>query len=99
MLFKPEPWEYTRPGFMSDEDLEKCYDRRGLIPADPYSVAGMNRDDQALADNHPHTTHWKDANGRWCFATFYRWDDGRDLDVYRRDSEWRDDWWFAGLRK
>jgi hypothetical protein len=99
VLFKPEPWEYTRPGFMSNEDLEKCYDRRSFVPADPYSVAGMNRDDQALADKYPHTTHWKDAKGKWCFATFRRGGVGRLLFVDRYGSEWDDGWWFAGLRK
>jgi hypothetical protein len=99
ILFKPEPWEYTRPGFMSDDDLEKCFERRSLKPADPYSVAAVNEDDPAFADEKPHGTHWKDVNGNWCFAAFRRWNDGRRLDVGRFDSDWYGGWWFAGLRK
>lgn len=99
ILFQPEPWEYTRPGFMSDDDLEKCFERRSFIPADPYSIAGLNRDDLAFADENPHITHWKDADGDWCYATFHRWLGKRILDVNRHDCGWRGHWWFASLPK
>lgn len=85
--------------YVSDDELEREYALRGLVPADPYSLAAVNRDDPTLADAKPNCTHWKDIEGKWCFATFNRWDDERNLRVYRRDAEWGDDWWFAGLRK
>ncbi len=99
VFFKPEPWEYTKPGLMSDEDLEKALDRRGLKPADPYSVCAVNEADKAFADEHPNATHWKDSSGKWCFATFYLWFDGRRMNVRRRGNDWDDRWWFAGVRK
>ncbi len=98
-FFKPRPEEYTRPGFMSDEDLDKAFERRGLKAADPYSVAAVNEDDPAFADDHPNATHWKDAAGKWCFAAFSRWYDERDVRVYRIDDDWGGRWWFAGVRK
>ena len=91
---------FFKPGcFLSDADLEKEFDLRGLKPADPYSLAAVNEKDPAFADAHPNATHWKDAAGRWCFATFYRWRDGRLVGVDRGDHDWHDRWWFAGVRK
>lgn len=84
----------------SDDDLEKQFDLRGLKPASPYSVAKVNEDDPAFADTHPNGTHWKDAQGRWCFATFFREVGERGVGVHRRgDYDWDDSWWFAGVRK
>ena len=97
-FFKPEPWEYTRPGFMSDEDLDKALDRRALKSSDFRPVAAVNEADPVFADDHPHGVHWQDENGNWCFAAFGRWDDERSVYV-DRDSVWIDYWWFAGLRK
>jgi hypothetical protein len=99
IFFKPEPWEYTKPGWMSDDDLEKCFERRNLKPTDPYSLAKVHQDDPAFADDKPNLTHWKDKDGNWCFATFRRWGDGRDVDVHRGDNGWDGGWWFAGRRK
>lgn len=99
VFFKPEPEEYTRPGWMSDEDLDKAYERRGLKAADPYSQTQANKDDPAFADDHPNGTHWKDKDEKWCFAAFYRWDGGRSVDVRRYGNGWDGCWWFAGLRK
>ena len=86
--------------FISDDNLGKEYELRGLVPADPYSLAQVNKSDPSFADTHPNGTHWKDADGKWCFATFRRWiGDERDVNVRRNDSDWFDRWWFAGLRK
>lgn len=85
--------------YISDDDLEKQYELRGLTPADPYSLAAVNEVDPAFADDHPNCTHWKDGKGKWCYAAFDRWDGLRDVDVSRSDDEWRDSWWFAGCRK
>ncbi|HXF43908.1 MAG TPA: hypothetical protein VNK70_00285 [Candidatus Paceibacterota bacterium] len=85
--------------YVSDNDLEKEYELRGLMPADPYSLAAVNGADPAFADERPNGTHWKDADGRWCYAAFDRhWDDGRRVRVNRDGRDWSDDWWFAGLR-
>ncbi len=97
VFFKPDLSE--RNGFISDDDLEKEFELRGLKPADPISVAAVNEADPAFADEKPHGTHWKDAKGNWCYATFYRWDDEREVSVRRSDNDWHDGWWFAGVRK
>lgn len=96
-IFKPEVWEYTRPGYMSGEDLDKAYARRNLVPADSYSTAAVNEADPAFADERPNATHWKDANGKWCYTAFDRWDDERDVAVRRDGLGWDDFWSFAGL--
>jgi len=84
----------------SDDNLEKEYEIRGLKPADTYSQAAVNEADLAFADTHPNGTHWKDKNGKWCFAAFEQWIDGwRLVLVNRSDGDWTDRWWFAGLRK
>lgn len=85
--------------FISDDDLEKEYEKRGLKPADAYSLAAVNRDDPAFGDEKPNCTHWKDAQGKWCYVAFSRWDAGRRVDVRRSDGDWGGNWWFAGLRK
>jgi len=92
---------YFFPGgrYRSDAELEKEFDLYGLKP-DPYAHAAVNEADPAFADKYPNATHWKDADGKWCYAAFYRWDDGeRYVNVYRDGSDWNDDWWFAGCRK
>ena len=85
--------------YISDNDLEGEYASRGLKPADPCSLAAVNEADPAFADEHPNGTHWKDAKGKWCFATFLRWHGERGLGVDRHDRGWDGSWWFAGVRK
>ncbi|HSX24645.1 MAG TPA: hypothetical protein VLG69_01630 [Candidatus Andersenbacteria bacterium] len=97
-FFEPEPSEYTRPGFINDDDLQKALERRGLVH-DPIAVAAANEEDPAFADKHPNGTQWKDANGKWCYATFRRWRDERRVDVFRGGNGWGDGWLFAGVRK
>lgn len=97
VFFKPDLSQ--RNGFISDDDLEKEFELRGLKPADPISVAAVNEADPAFADEKPHGTHWKNSDGKWCFTTFRQWDDGRSVRVNRCDRGWRGSWWFAGLRK
>lgn len=96
VFFKPDLSE--RNGFISDDDLEKEFESRGLKPADPISVAAVNEADPAFADEKPHGTHWKDAKGNWCYAAFNRFGVKREVNVYRVDYVWNDDWWFAGVR-
>lgn len=86
--------------FVNDAELEKEYKFRGLKPADPYSLATVNEDNFAFADEYPNSTHWKDSGGRWCYAAFHRWSGGgRSVGVRRSDFGWRVYWWFAGARK
>jgi len=98
IFFKPRPEAFTN-GYITDEALEKEYAFLGLTPADSYSLCAVNEADPVFADEHPNATHWKDADGKWCFATFHRWNGGRKVYVNRHDYDWRVDWLFAGLRK
>ena len=88
-----------RNGCISDDDLEKEFELRELKPADPISVAAVNEADHGFADKHPNGTHWKNADGKWCFATFSRLGGARRVNVDCGGGGWCDDWWFAGLRK
>jgi hypothetical protein len=85
--------------WISDDNLEKEYAARGLVPCDPYTLAKVNQDDPAFADQHPNGTHWKDGDDKWCFAAFLRWNDGRSVGVDRHGIAWSGRWWFAGVRK
>ena len=96
---KAEVFFFNLGRFVSDEELEKEYEKRGLKAADPYSLSAVNEDDPAFADSHPNGTHWKNENGKWCYAAFRRWVGGREVRVHRRVIVWYDFWWFAGLRK
>jgi len=99
-FFKPDPSAYDVNGLISDDNVEKEFDRHGLKPVDPYRLAAVNEADPAFADEHPNATHWKGADGKWCYAAFYRWGDGgRSVRVDRDDYDWGGHWWFAGCRK
>lgn len=86
---------FTVGKYTSDNDLEKEYEVRGLIPADPVSILTYWKD----SDIKYLVTHWKDAEGKWCFSTFHDWRGGRSVFVRRSGDGWYDGWWFAGVRK
>jgi len=98
-FFKPSAETYDENGLISDDNLEKEFELRGLKPVDPYKLSQFNADGPAFADEKPHGTHWKNADGQWCFAAFYRWRGRRCVDVFESGSDWGAFWWFAGLRK
>lgn len=95
-FFMPEPWEYTHPGYMSDEDLEKAMKRRVLV-SDPYAQIQVNIDDPAFAEEHPNGTHFKDADGNLYSLAFDRWLGRRRVSVCRVAGGWGYDWWFGGV--
>lgn len=97
VFFKPDL--SLRGGCICDDDLEKEYELRGLKPADPYSLAKVNQDDPAFADSRPNCTHWKDTDGKWCYASFGGYGEERGVGCGRRVVAWVADWSFAGLRK
>jgi hypothetical protein len=83
----------------TDEEWDEHLDFMGLKPCDPFTLAKYNADNPDAGDNRPNGTHWKDAAGKRCFASFSRWEDERELYVSRSEYGWNDDWWFAGVRK
>ena len=84
--------------YVTDVKLEKEYESRGLVPADLYALANWNEEHKD-DERRYFATHWKDAQGKWCFAAFGRWRGGRRVRVSRYDGGWGGGWWFAGLRK
>ena len=85
--------------YISDDELEKEYIARNLIPATPEMINAYDKAYPKKMDDMRYvSTHWKDADGEWCYAAFCRWDDGvRSVRVGRHDFGWSDFWWFAGL--
>jgi hypothetical protein len=83
---------------LSDSDLKNEYLLRGLRPADPISIAAVNEADPAFADRKPHTSHWKDAKGCWCYITFHCWGGKREVVVHSNNDDHKDNEWFAGIR-
>ena len=83
---------------MSAEEVEKEFDRRGLVPC-PRKQAQANTDDPSFADQHPNGTQWNREGKVSSFLAFSRWGDERDVHCDRRDGGWRGYWWFAGVRK
>jgi hypothetical protein len=84
---------------ISDNKLEHEFGARGLVPCDPHTLANVNQDDPAFADDYPNCTHWKDSDGKWCFVSFDRWNGERGVDVRRDHIAWGGGWWFAGVCK
>ena len=84
--------------YASDDEVAKALEERGLVP-DPYAQAAVNEAYPSLADEYPNGTHWKDKDGNWCCAAFYRDGGGRIVYVSRNDDDWDDIWWFGGVRK
>lgn len=84
---------------VSNADLEKEYELRGLTP-DPIAQMAVNETDPAFADEHPNGTQWKNSKDQWCFAACHRWGgDGRYVAVNQSGHAWDGHWWFAGTRK
>lgn len=86
--------------WISDNDLVKEYQQRGLIP-DPYAQTQVNINDPAFADAHPNGTYWQDSDNKWCFVNF-DWDENYTHDVcvdHNGAGGWATNWWFGGVRK
>jgi glyceraldehyde 3-phosphate dehydrogenase len=86
---------------VTNDELAKEYDSRGLMPADPYVLAAVNASDRSFAAELPNGTHWRSTDGEWCFAAFHHGSDGEHYaHVYRHDiGWWHESRWFAGVRK
>jgi hypothetical protein len=85
--------------YITDDELNKEFYLRGLKPVDPFALAALNEAYPAFADEKPNATHWKDAQGNWCYAIFGRWRGERRVNVNRNAGDWNDNYWFAGVRK
>lgn len=83
---------FTLNEYVSDDQLEKEYISRGIIPANLNEIISILDGEKHIA------THWKDAKNRWCCAAFDRWDVGRHVYIFRRrDGDWHGGGSFAGV--
>lgn len=89
---------------VTDDQLEKEYEWRGLKPVDPYALIAANEEDEHLMTDFPNATHWKGKKGKWCVAYFAhydlgRWESGRSVSfvMHTAESGWGPGWWFAGV--
>jgi hypothetical protein len=72
--------------------------KRGLVLADPHTLAAYNKANSDFVTLHPNGTQWIGENGKVCYATFRRSDDKCNVHVSRDDGGWLEGWWFAGFR-
>ena len=56
---------FNTPRTMSFEEILQECDQKGLVPADPYSLAALNEEDPEYAYIAPNLTFWKSADGWW----------------------------------
>ena len=93
--------------WVENDELERKYVELGLVP-DPLALAVLNENDLGFADSYNNATHWKDAEGGWCFIAYelHRYHDlycrpQRDRSVYVMGEDkgwWANDWLFGGVR-
>lgn len=83
---------------MADERVEELIPV-GFRSADPWELVAVNEDDSSFADNHPNFTHWQNANKKWCWAAFRKWDCKRVVHAYRSDDVWDAYWYLAVVRE
>lgn len=85
---------------VDEEELDKEYEARGLVPADPYALAAVNETDPLFSRSYPNGTHWKDKRGRWCVCKFSSRAGVREVRAGFRLPyvRWTPSWWFAGVR-
>lgn len=84
-------------GYCHNDDLANDYERRGLKPVDPYSLAVVNKTDRTLATKYPNGSIWKGADGEWCLIRFSPCGDVPNVTVRRADISAFE--WAAGIRQ
>ncbi len=94
-IFNVDKSKY-KDGVLSCNDLAEEYRQRGLR-VDVEALADYCKKNPAAADEKGLACQWIDADGKYCFAAFYRWPDARRVYVSRGGLDWHDDWSFAGV--
>ena len=92
-----EKIEYFNIGkWVTNEELMKEYESRGLIPCYPLDLIEVCKDTQ----HHDFiATVWDFYGSNLSYIAFDGWGGGRGVGVDRSGSRWSGRWWFAGLRK
>jgi hypothetical protein len=79
------------------------YERLGLVPVDPFTLASINEADLASAGVYRYATQWTNAENEHCYASFSRVRGVRSVRVGQQGTQyWANkyrNWWFAGVRK
>lgn len=90
---------FTLGKHIPDDELEKEYADRGLVPASPFDLFEYDKEHGKILDEKSYiATHWKDSSDKWCFATFGRWSGERSVRVGRSGFDWSGFWWFSGVK-
>lgn len=100
VFFQPKAWECDRDGnLMQALDLEKALARRGLVRADPYSVAAVYEADSDFIDNKAVIVHWDTTlSERSPSACFYSSEGNRKVRLSNFCSHGGIRQWCAGIR-
>ena len=86
--------------YESDDELEEEYASRNLVPATISDLIRFDKENREKLDEMAYVgTHWKNADGKWCFAAFSGWSGEHHVSVDRYGDGWGGGWWFAGVRK
>lgn len=95
----------TKHHDMADDEVEREYRKRELIPIDPRTLAAINQNGPAFRKRFVNGTHWKDAHGEWCYVNFWGDLQGAGHSIHSLDWKgtdnnpraWMPDTWFAGV--
>jgi hypothetical protein len=98
-FFKPDNSAFNAEGVLTDQALDHEYVKRGLKPADMYSIVFVDKADPSLVLSYPYATHWKDVEGNWCHGAIVNFEGERRLHVNRSVRGWKQHWYFAGIPK
>lgn len=82
---------------LPDSEVEAERKKRGLVQ-DLAALVQYNADNPDFATDHPNGDSWKDANGKWCYASFSRWYGEREVHVDFGGNDWSDFYWFGGRK-
>ncbi len=85
---------------INDFLLTKEFKKRGLSPADPYSLMLVNQIFIKLLKFFPNCSHWKTAKGNW-FQIAFEFNESPLLSLHKNIllSEYHPRFWFAGIKK
>ncbi len=82
---------------MTNEELAQEYEKRGLKPADLYSLAKVNQDYPDFSEKYPNATCWKHGT-KW-YRLFFPRREQADCRLSCCENKLMVFWWIAGVRK
>ncbi len=97
LVLFPQPAIRGRTWFLPRVGDISTFTERGLLPADPFSVAVMNLNRGAGDIEVPHCTLWE-SGGRWCVMTFDFWKGSKLIDLNRAGRSLDPRLWLVGMK-